>query len=214
MTLALIISLTVVALSIVIDGVAYWTIRRFDRPEIVASHPTGREVAERVLQALGATGVRVVGGDVDSYRQADRAVQLVDDRLDRASVSASAIAAHEAAHAAQHARGWSWFRLSAALTIVSIVTGPIAFVLFLVDWVLGLGWPTTVGALLAVPVVLAAVATAIVEVSAARQARATLRTLDVNQKGVRRVLTACSATYVTEAVFDLGYFTRRTKELT
>lgn len=75
---------------------------------------SGREVAERMLEAHGIRDVRVIsvpGRLTDHYNPADKTVNLSEPVYHEHSVAAAAVAAHECGHAVQHAKAYAWLTM-------------------------------------------------------------------------------------------------------
>ncbi len=101
--------IVVVILALLI-GPGIWVkavMRRYAKPED-RYEQTGAEVARNLLEANGLQDVSVetsTGGD--HYDPIDRAVRLMPDHLERRSLAAVTIAAHEVGHAVQDATGFA-----------------------------------------------------------------------------------------------------------
>lgn len=207
--LGLVLALT--AVGVAISLIAGRTIRRHDAPR-ADGLPTGEATAARIVAAHDLGVVTIEAGDVDCYVAADRTIQLADGRLERASVSAAAVAAHEAAHLLQHATGYRPWRIWWVLVIPALLAD--AGFILLLPWLLLFDWPalTYIAAALLGVVALAGVISAVVEIDASRRALRELRAQGLSAadlRSARRLLVACGATYVSEAVFDIGYVGRR-----
>lgn len=99
----------------------------------IASRLSGREIAERMLQELGVTNVRVIstqGQLSDHYNPHERTVNLSHAVFYGNHIAAAAVAAHECGHAVQHARAYSWLTMRSALVPV------VSFASNWVQWVL------------------------------------------------------------------------------
>lgn len=209
-TWALSVAVVLAVVSVAVLVLARRSIRRHDEPR--ADLPTGERVVQRIVEAHDLGLVPVEDGDVDSYSALERSIQLADGRRERGSVSAIAIGAHEAAHLLQHATGYRPFRIWWVLVIPALLAD-VAF-LCLVPWMLVFDWPAltyAAGVLLTV-IAIAGVVSVVVEIDASRRAVRELRAQGIPEpdlKASRRLLVACAATYVSEAVFDVGYVGRR-----
>ncbi len=101
--------IVIVILALLI-GPGIWVkavMRRYAKPED-RYEQTGAEVARNLLEANGLQDVSVetsTGGD--HYDPIDRAVRLMPDHLERRSLAAVTIAAHEVGHAVQDATGFA-----------------------------------------------------------------------------------------------------------
>ena len=174
-----------------------------------AGYRVGESVARLILARHVIDDVRVVAGEDDLYAPMQRRIELSRDRVDRGSTASAAVAAHEAAHALEHAQRSLSSRLRFALAIPSTPAS--------------LGWlPAAIAAAVLGSDALAAVAFALFgftaamsalttwnEVDASRRALRELRAPGLDERGARRVLVACGATYVADTVLDIGFVSRR-----
>ena len=97
---------------------------------------TGAEVAHRMLEENGITGVRITcieGQLTDHFNPETMTVNLSQDVYGQRSIAAAAVAAHECGHVLQHAQGYAPLKLRSAL--VPVVT----FANRTVQWVLLIG---------------------------------------------------------------------------
>jgi Zn-dependent membrane protease YugP len=84
---------------------------------------SGKDVAERMLQANGIYDVKVesVQGQLtDHYNPANKTINLSPAVYNGRSISAAAVAAHETGHAVQHASAYAWLGFRSKL--VPVVT--------------------------------------------------------------------------------------------
>src|SRR5690349_13863202 len=84
----------------------------------VASRTTGREAAQRVLQAAGLDHVQIeehAGFLSDHYDPRSRTLRLSPDVYRSATVAAVGVAAHEAGHAVQHAQNYVPLKFRSAI---------------------------------------------------------------------------------------------------
>jgi Zn-dependent membrane protease YugP len=178
-----------------------------------ANGMTGRDVAERMLQDHGISGVRIgsVGGQLsDHYNPANRTINLSQDVYHGRNISAAAVAAHETGHAIQHAQEYSWLQMRSALVPI------VSFSSKWVQWVLlaGILMVNTFPQLLLVGIVLFAgttlfsIITLPVEVDASRRALVWLKTSGITsyetQKSAYDALKWAAYTYVVAALSSLA----------
>lgn len=211
MTVILVVIVAFIVIELIVMLLAGRAIRRGDEPlPASAGVPTGGELAETALRRARVTDVRVVDGDVDAYLIGSRTIQLADGRLERSSLSAASIAAHEAAHALQHASGWRVFRIGSALLIPAAIALWLALALIVVIVAFDVRWLASVVIALVLFEAIAATFTSVIEVDASRLAMASLRDLDseLDLRRARRLLVLCGLTYVLETVSDIGYVGR------
>jgi uncharacterized protein len=177
----------------------------------VSNGMTGAQVARAILDANGLHEVPVhtsPGGPLsDHYDPRKRTVHLSHPVHDEASVSATAVAAHEVGHAIQHKEAYSFFRFRSALFPV------VAFSSSLWMWLLLAGLLLNVAGLFFLAIVLYAFAvlfqlvTLPVEFDASRRAAVQLQSTGLTTTsetgGVKKVLTAAALTYVAGALAAL-----------
>ena len=140
---------------------------------------SGREVAERMLQDYGITGVKigsVEGRLTDHYNPADKTINLSQEVYNGRSISSAAVAAHETGHAVQHAKAYAWLGFRSSLVPA------VSFASKWVQWILlaGILLVRTFPALLLAGIILFALTTIFsfitlpVEIDASRRALAWL----------------------------------------
>lgn len=88
---------------------------------------SGAEIAEKMLQDHGITGVRVIstpGRLTDHYNPSDKTVNLSEAVYNQRNAAAAAVAAHEVGHAVQHAQAYEWLTMRSKLVpVVSVTSG-------------------------------------------------------------------------------------------
>jgi Zn-dependent membrane protease YugP len=88
---------------------------------------SGAEIAEKMLQDHGITGVRVIstpGRLTDHYNPSDKTVNLSEAVYNQRNAAAAAVAAHEVGHAVQHAQAYEWLKMRSRLVpVVSVTSG-------------------------------------------------------------------------------------------
>ncbi|WP_447635766.1 zinc metallopeptidase [Flavobacterium microcysteis] len=88
---------------------------------------SGAEIAEKMLQDHGITGVRVIstpGRLTDHYNPSDKTVNLSEAVYNQRNAAAAAVAAHEVGHAVQHAQAYEWLNMRSKLVpVVSVTSG-------------------------------------------------------------------------------------------
>jgi Zn-dependent membrane protease YugP len=140
---------------------------------------TGREVAERMLQANGITDVRVIstpGRLTDHFDPRNKTVNLSEPVYNTNSVAAAAVAAHECGHAIQHAVGYAPLRMRSALVPLIQVSSQWSFLVVIAGIALinvapAIYW---VGIAMIAAAALFAIVTLPVEYNASRRAMAWL----------------------------------------
>lgn len=104
------IALFIIIVLAVLIGPGLWiktVMKRYSRPED-RYQQSGAEVARQLLDANGLGEVIVEASPSgDHYDPLDRAVRLMPDHLQKHSLAAVTIAAHEVGHAVQDAQGYS-----------------------------------------------------------------------------------------------------------
>jgi len=174
---------------------------------------SGREVAERMLQDYGITGVKigsVEGRLTDHYNPADKTINLSQEVYNGRSISSAAVAAHETGHAVQHARAYAWLGFRSNLVPV------VSFASKWVQWILlaGILLVRTFPALLLAGIVLFALTTLFsfitlpVEIDASRRALAWLSNAGItsyqNHEMAQDALKWAAYTYVIAALGSLA----------
>jgi uncharacterized protein len=174
---------------------------------------SGREVAERMLQDYGITGVKigsVEGRLTDHYNPADKTINLSPDVYNGRSISAAAVAAHETGHAVQHAKAYAWLGFRSSLVPA------VSFASKWVQWILlaGILLVRTFPALLLAGIVLFALTTIFsfitlpVEIDASRRALAWLSNAGItsaqNHDKAQDALKWAAYTYVIAALGSLA----------
>jgi hypothetical protein len=174
---------------------------------------SGREVAERMLQDYGITGVKigsVEGRLTDHYNPADKTINLSQEVYNGRSISSAAVAAHETGHAVQHAKAYAWLGFRSSLVPA------VSFASKWVQWILlaGILLVRTFPALLLAGIVLFALTTIFsfitlpVEIDASRRALAWLSNAGItssqNHDKAQDALKWAAYTYVIAALGSLA----------
>lgn len=172
---------------------------------------TGAQVARRVLDANGLQSVpvnAVAGAMTDHYDPRTRSVNLSEPVFGEATVSSTAVAAHECGHAIQHAKAYFPMTVRSALWPATAFASNTWMLLLMGGAVLGALKLVLAGVILYAAVVLFQFVTLPVEFDASRRAAVQLRTLGIanpdESVGVRKVLTAAAMTYVAGALAALA----------
>ena len=176
---------------------------------------TGAEVAQRILEVSGISGVRIEGirgSMTDHYDPRTRTLRLSEGVFDGRSIAAAGIAAHEVGHAIQDAHHYSPLRFRSAWVPVANLGGGLSMAVIVAALATG-GAATvtgqslaTVGLLMFATTTVFTLITLPVEFDASRRALATLesRVLPKDEiAGARRVLSAAALTYVAAFVSSL-----------
>jgi Zn-dependent membrane protease YugP len=174
---------------------------------------TGRDTAQRILDANGITNVRIEGASgwlSDHYSPSEKVVRLSPEVHDGRTVSALAIAAHEIGHAIQDHRAYPALVLRSTLAPAAAFGSNLAMILipigFMLNW-LGL---VKIALILFAVMVLFTLITLPVEFDASRRALKQLEVLQLTggpeYVAARKVLTACAMTYVAAAVAAMLQF--------
>lgn len=177
---------------------------------------TGRETAERILQANGIYDVVVqpVSGNLtDHYNPANKTVNLSEAVYNRTSVAALGVAAHECGHAIQHHVGYVPLQLRSAIVPVVNFAATLSWPMILIGILLAgagslLGSSiVSLGILLFSVAVLFQLVTLPVEFNASGRALKQLTGLGIlperEEKMAREVLKAAALTYVAAAAASL-----------
>ena len=174
---------------------------------------TGRDVAERMLQAHGIHDVKttcIEGRLTDHYNPADNTVNLSREVYSSCSVAAAAVAAHECGHAVQHATAYGPLKMRSALVPA------VSFASKWVSWIMLAGimvverFPGLLlfGILLFATTTLFSFITLPVEINASQRALAWLDrsgvTSSYNQRDAESALRSAAYTYVVAALSSLA----------
>jgi len=172
---------------------------------------TGAEVARRILDANGLQDVPVqgvAGALTDHYDPRTRSVNLSEPVYAAATISSTAVAAHEVGHAIQHAKAYVPMTVRSALWPVTAFASSTWTILLLIGAVMGALNLVLAAIVLYAAVVLFQIVTLPVEFDASRRAAIQLKTLGIanpdESVGVRRVLTSAALTYVAGALAALS----------
>jgi Zn-dependent membrane protease YugP len=177
---------------------------------------TGAAVARQILDANGLHEVPVnaVPGELsDHYDPRSRSVNLSEPVFGAATISSTAVAAHEVGHAIQHAKAYAPMTVRSALWPVTAFASTAWQFILIAGLLLGALNLVVVAVVLFAAVVLFQLVTLPVEFDASRRAAVQLKTLGIanpdESVGVRKVLTAAALTYVAgalAALAQLAYF--------
>jgi uncharacterized protein len=194
-------------------GVQWWLKKTFaEQAQVQAANGmTGAEVARAILNANGLHDVPVTvspGGPLsDHYDPRKRSVHLSHPVHDEASISATAVAAHEVGHAIQHKEAYTFFRFRSALFPAVAFSSSIWMWLLLLGLFLQATGLFLVAILLYAVVVLFQFVTLPVEFDASRRAGVQAQNLGLvsaqEGRGVKKVLNAAALTYVAGALAAL-----------
>ena len=172
---------------------------------------TGVEVARQILDANGLQSVTVhavPGFMTDHYDPRTRSVHLSEPVYGAATVSSTAVAAHEVGHAIQHAKAYVPMKFRSALWPVTAFASSTWTFLLLFGIILGLLQLVLVAVILYAAVVLFQLVTLPVEFDASRRAGSELRRLGIanpeESAGVSKVLRGAAMTYVAGALAALS----------
>ena len=172
---------------------------------------TGAEVARRILDANGLQSVPVqgvAGALTDHYDPRTRSVNLSEPVYAAATISSTAVAAHEVGHAIQHAKAYVPMTVRSALWPVTAFASSTWTILLLIGAIMGALNLVVAAIVLYAAVVLFQIVTLPVEFDASRRAAVQLKTLGIanpdESVGVRKVLTSAALTYVAGALAALS----------
>lgn len=103
---------------------------------------SGKEVAEKMLQAHGINDVKVIsvsGQLTDHYNPTNKTVNLSEKVYNERNIAAAAVAAHECGHAVQHAKAYNMLQFRSAMVPVVNISSQ------LLSWVFMIGMFFTFG---------------------------------------------------------------------
>ncbi len=172
---------------------------------------TGRDMARRIMNSNGVTGVEVepVGGVLsDHYDPRSRKVRLSTHNYNEGSISAIAVAAHEVGHVLQHHQGYFPLQLRTGMAPVVTIASTAAMPLFLIGLLFGAKMPYSgllmdLGIVFFAGAVLFHLVTLPVEFDASKRALVQLTNTGAVRPdevaGAKKVLDAAALTYVAAA---------------
>ena len=201
-------------LSMIVQTAMQSTFRKYSR--VRSSYGmTGAQVAQRILESEGISGVQVrpVRGNLtDHYDPRSKTVNLSESIYGSTSVAALGVAAHECGHAIQDARDYAPLRIRSALVPAANFGSQFSWILFFIGLVLQSGILTEIGILLFCFALLFQLVTLPVEFNASHRAMQKLKTLGMEEgrelSDTRKVLTAAAMTYVAAVCASLLYLLR------
>lgn len=165
---------------------------------------TGRDAAMYVLQANGASNVRIerVNGNLtDHYDPRSNVIRLSDSVYDSTSTAAIGVACHEAGHAVQYAQSYFPIKIRAAIIPITNIGSRLAMPLILLGILFGSSYKLVYAGIscFALSLVFQLI-TLPVEFNASRRAMEAIADqgilTDEEQTGARKTLTAAAMTYV------------------
>lgn len=189
-------------LSLLAQGAVKGTFSKYSK-ERSMSGMTGAEAAERILYSVGIHDVsiaRVAGDLTDHYDPRTKTLRLSASTYSSASVAAVGVAAHECGHAIQHNTGYAPLTIRGALVPVANLGSTLAWPIFLIGLIASMEFLTLAGIVLFSLAVVFQVITLPVEINASRRAVRLLEETgilgEVENNGVKKVLTAAAFTYI------------------
>ena len=177
---------------------------------------TGKEAAERILQASGIYDVRVehiAGNLTDHYDPSSKVLRLSDATYASSSVAAVGVAAHECGHAVQHQKKYAPLVLRSTLVPVANLGAKICWPMIILGLLIGRFQPLlTLGILLFGLAVLFQLVTLPVEFNASARAMKVLEQSEMlagdELTGAGKVLRAAAMTYVAALLTALAQLLR------
>lgn len=164
---------------------------------------TGKEVARRILDANGLSDVKVLevaGTLTDHYDPAKKCVNLSTDIYKDSSIASIAVAAHECGHAIQDKVGYVFLRIRHRLVPTVNLCSKLGYIVIFIGLLLGTYELAMFGLALLGAILLFQLVTLPVEFNASNRAMEQLRVLnltdDIDQNGVKSMLSAAAMTYV------------------
>lgn len=169
---------------------------------------TGREAAERMLAALGVSGVQVKRGaeGQDHFDPRTNSISLSPSVYDRSTVTAYATACHEIGHACQFAQGYMPLKIRSAIWPVASFASHAWIFVLLIGIFLVMNSLIDVAIIMYACVVAFQLVTLPVEFNASHRAMDYMKNIGMPQgevAGSFSVLRACALTYVAAALASL-----------
>ena len=164
---------------------------------------TGADVARRILDSNGLRDVKVVevaGTLTDHYDPTKRTVNLSTDIYKDTSIASVAVAAHECGHAIQDKVGYAFLRIRHMMVATVNLCSKLGYVVIFIGLLFGTFKLAMIGLLLLGAMLLFQLVTLPVEFNASKRAMTQLKELnltnDIDQNGVKNMLSAAAMTYV------------------
>ena len=164
---------------------------------------TGADVARRILDSNGLRDVKVVevaGTLTDHYDPTKKTVNLSTDIYKDTSIASIAVAAHECGHAIQDKVGYVFLRIRHMLVPTVNLCSKLGYVVIFIGLLFGTFKLAMIGLLLLGAMLLFQLVTLPVEFNASKRAMTQLKELnltnDIDQNGVKNMLSAAAMTYV------------------
>lgn len=176
----------------------------------ISNGMTGREVAQRILDAEGIKNVtieQIPGSLSDHYDPSSRTLRLSDDIYSGQSITSAGIAAHEVGHALQDKQGYPAMQLRQRMVPVANIGTNLGIIALIIGIAVGISGIAIAGVILFSVFVLFTLITLPVEFDASARAKKALTQYGIitveESEGVRQILTAAAATYVAAAATAL-----------
>jgi Zn-dependent membrane protease YugP len=168
---------------------------------------TGAQAAYQMLARKGVRDVSIeqtAGMLTDHYDPRTRTLRLSSNVYNSTSLAAIGVACHEAGHALQHAANYTWLGLRSALVPVTSFGSNMAYILFIIGFIMRSQQLILFGALLFSVAVIFSIITLPVEWNASARAKVAMVQAgivsDQESRQAGRVLNAAFLTYVAAAV--------------
>lgn len=195
----------VIIASLITLGAQAWVNSSYNKYKRVNENRkiTGKDVARKILDANGLSGVKVLevaGTLTDHYDSTKRCVNLSTDIYKDSSIASIAVAAHECGHAIQDKVGYTFLRIRHKLVPTVNLCSKLGYVVIFIGLLFGTYNLAMLGLVLLGAILLFQLVTLPVEFNASKRAMEQLRILgltdDIEQNGVKNMLTAAAMTYV------------------
>ena len=164
---------------------------------------TGADVARRILDSNGLRDVKVIevaGTLTDHYDPTKKTVNLSTDIYKDTSIASIAVAAHECGHAIQDKVGYVFLRIRHMMVPTVNLCSKLGYVVIFIGLLFGTFKLAMIGLLLLGAMLLFQLVTLPVEFNASKRAMTQLKELnltnDIDQNGVKNMLSAAAMTYV------------------
>ncbi len=202
--------LIVVTLAIGFGAQAYVNsrIKKFNKVPI-STGLTGAQAAQKMLDANGVQGVRIVQGSAgqDHFDPRNNSITLDPDAFSGRSITATATACHEVGHACQYAQGYMPMKFRSTLVPVVNFTSNSWMFILIIGIALNLAGLIDLAIIFYAFAVLFQLVTLPVEFNASHRAMDYLQGSGMVQQGESAgafsVLRACAMTYVAAALTSI-----------
>ena len=173
------------------------------KEEDINSNLTGKEVAQKILDANGLTDIEIVeiSGELsDNFNNSKRRISLSSDIYNGRTIASSAVAAHECGHAVQYKVGYVPIKIRNGLVPFVNIGNTLGYIVIVISLLTSITKLFMVGLILVSFALIFQLVTLPCEFDASRRANKILLEMGLitteEQKGTKKMLKAAAFTYV------------------